>query len=205
MSSLSPLLSILTPSIPRRIDKLRELLQALEAQTDPDLEVLVLLDNCTRPLGHKRNELMRIARGQFVCHIDDDEMVAPDFVARVLSVLRTAGEDVDVVAYDARVTIDQNPPFRVRTALGAEVEQVSVRSDGQEGYNDISRPPWHWCTWRRELAVQFAFPDFYYGEDWHWLAQILPAVRRCEKIDEELFHHRFSTTDSSASHEGSGS
>lgn len=192
-------LSVLIPSIPRRQDKLAGLLEALEKQAQADLEVLVLMDNCRRPLGTKRNELMQLARGKFVCHIDDDEMISDDFAAKLLPLLRSCHEETDLVAYDAKVTIDGGTPFRVRTYMDYPVDPVQLREDGT--YGDIRRPPWHWCAWRRELAVDFEFPTKYYGEDWAWLVQVTPNVRRWEKIDEMLFHHRFSSKDSSASNE----
>lgn len=193
------LLSVLIPSIPRRFDKVRGLVDALEAQADPEMEVLVLMDNCRRPVGHKRNALQEMARGRFVCHIDDDEMVALQFVPTVLAAIREADDEVDVIAYDAMITIDNSVPFRARTGMGFPVGQVQARPNG--GYFDIQRPPWHWCAWRRDLAVQGVWPDFYWGDDWHWLTQLYPKVRRSAKIDEMLFHHRFSSTDSAGSNE----
>lgn len=181
------LLSVLIPSIPRRLPQLTELIVSLEAQGHPQLEVLVFLDNCQRPLGLKRNALMREAAGLYCCHIDDDEAVSPDFFATLLPELQ---HGVDLVAYDGDASLNGAPPFRVRTILGAANEQPRHLPGGR--HSDIVRQPWFWCAWRTELARQFKFPDYHSGkEDWIWLEQILPAVRSHRKVDKVLFHHRY--------------
>jgi glycosyltransferase involved in cell wall biosynthesis len=202
MTEPTILLSVLIPSIPRRQDKLKELLHCLTAQEDSRLEVLVLMDNCKRPVGQKRNELMRMAKGAYLCHIDDDEMVSEDFVSEILNVIHFAVLPFDLIAYDAKITIDDSAPFFARISLGAPVEQVRSKPEG--GYYDIQRPPWHWCAWRTDLAREAVFPDEYWGDDWVWLQQMYPRVQSWTKIDKPLFHHRFSTKDSSGSKEFSG-
>lgn len=186
------LLSVLIPSIPRRLSKLTELIACLEAQADPQLEVLIYMDNCKRVLGLKRNTLMQEAQGRYICHIDDDEMLADNFFARVKPELENG---VDLVAYDALVSLNGSPNFRVRSVLGAANEQPQHLPGG--GYSDITRQPWFWNCFRTDLARQFKFPDHHSGmEDWLWLKQILPEIKTWRKIDEALFFHRYSWEDS---------
>lgn len=200
-------LSVLIPSIPRRQAKLAELLACLEAQSRPELEVLVFIDNCRRSVGRKRQDLTDTARGTFVCYIDDDELLAPQFVERVIDTIikvevQTPG--VDVICYDAAVTLDDADPFRVIIEPGepigaTPIEQVFLGADGK--YADIRRPPWHWCAWRRCVANECQWPDKYWGDDWLWLTQAYCLARKAVKLDETLFYHRFSSKDSSGSHE----
>ncbi len=181
------LLSVLIPSLPERIAKLSGLINCLEGQSDPRMEVVVLTDNRKRQLGAKRNLMTGMAQGAYVCHIDDDEMLSPDFFS-VLAPELTHG--VDLVAYDAGVSLNGSPEFRVRTVLGAACEQPSHLPGGR--YSDIVRPPWHWCAWRTDFARRFKFPEHYDGaEDWFFLRQALPEVKTHRKIDRVLFHHRF--------------
>lgn len=181
------LLSVLIPSIPNRAIKLASLMACLSAQDDPRLEVIVLTDNKRRHLGAKRNEMMRMAQGEYVCHIDDDEMLAPDFLAALAPELVYGA---DLVHYDAGVSLNGSPEFRVTTILGAQPEQPRHLSDGR--YSDIVRPPWHWCCWRTEFARRFKFPEHFDGaEDWFWLRQALPEVTSARRVDRVLFHHRF--------------
>lgn len=182
------LLSVLIPSLPERLEKLRELLSVLEAQSHPEMEVLVLMDNRRRNLGVKRNDLIRMARGKFIANIDDDDLVAPNYFASIADALR---EDVDLVAYDALCSLNGARYFRVNTGMGFPNEQPQHLPGG--GYSDIRRTPWHWCAWRRELALGCPFAeDRNYGdEDARWLALTLPKVKTWRKVDAPIFIHRY--------------
>ncbi len=181
------LLSVLIPSIPSRLTKLGELLARLNKQDDPRMEVIVLTDNKRRHLGAKRNLMMQMAQGDYLCHIDDDEMLAPDFFATLASELQ---HGVDLVHYDAGVSFNGSPEFRVTTILGAKLEQPQHLPGGR--YSDIVRPPWHWNCWRTDFARRFKFPEHYDGaEDWAWLKQSLAEVKTARRVDRVLFHHRY--------------
>lgn len=179
------LLSVLIPSIPSRLPKLTALLEIFAAQANPQLEVLVFLDNCQRPLGSKRNALMQQAAGRYCCHIDDDDTVSSDFFARLLPDLQS---HVDLIHFDADASLNGAPPFKITTVLGAQNQQPRHLPNGR--YSDIVRTPWHFNAWRTELARTFRFPEFFHGaEDAFWLNQILPAVTTSRKVDAVLFHH----------------
>ncbi len=189
------LLSVLIPSIPSRLPKLTELITCLEAQADPQMEVLVLLDNRTRSPGEKRNCLIREAHGKFIACIDDDEMLSADYFTLLKPLL---GEDVDLVAYDATCSLNGSRPFRVFTSMDFENEQPKHLLGG--GYSDIRRKPWHWAAWRRDLALQCKFPEWHDGaEDAYWLRQMWPLVKTWRKLDHAIFHHRYSAKESTYS------
>lgn len=182
------LLTVCIPSLPERMASLAELVAVLRGQDCPELEVLVLMDNRRRFLGEKRNAMIRMARGKFIANVDDDDLVTPGYFAAIRDALR---EDVDLVAYDALCSLNGSPTFRVRTDMGYTNEQPRHRGDG--GYHDIQRTPWHWCAWRRELAMQCPFPEDRHdgAEDARFLEQALPRVRTWRKVDEVLFIHRY--------------
>lgn len=186
------LLSVLIPSIPERINQLAELLSVLKAQDHPELEVLTLIDNRRRFLGEKRNALIQMARGKFIANVDDDDLVAPNFFSAIHDALK---EDVDLVAYDALCSLNGARPFRVNTGMDYENEQPRHIPGG---YSDIRRKPWHWCAWRRELALECKFPEDRHdgAEDWVFLSQALPRVKTWRKVDEPLYIHRWSASGS---------
>jgi glycosyltransferase involved in cell wall biosynthesis len=181
------LLSVLIPSIPSRLPKLTALLEIFAAQADPRLEVMVFVDNKQRHLGAKRNALMDLAAGRYVMHCDDDDSVTPDFFVKLLPHF---DGNYDLIAYNAFVSFNGSPEFKVTTMLGAECEQPKHLPEGR--YSDITRPPWHWSTWRTDFARRFKFPAHYDGaEDWFFLKQALPAVHSWKKIEATLFYHRY--------------
>lgn len=186
------MLTVCIPSIPERLPSLSRLLDILERQSHPQLEVLVMLDNKRRVLGYKRNNLMDQAQGKFLCHLDDDDTVSEDFVAQLLP---ECAHDVDLIAYDADCSLNGAPAFRVNTRLGAVNEQPKHLPGGR--YSNIARTPWTWCLWRTTLARECRYPLHYdAAEDAFFLNQILPRVQTHRKVDHVCYHHFYSATGS---------
>lgn len=183
---MSILLSLLIPSLPERATSLADLLSNLPL-SDPRLEILILTDNRHRSLPAKRNELVRMARGAYIAHIDDDERLEDGYFDIVAPFLE---QDHDLVYYDAGVSFNGSPEFRVTSILGAECEHPQPQPDGT--YTNIVRPPWFWNCFRTDFARRFPFDEnVKYGEDWTFLKNCLPMVRKSHKIKRVLFHHRF--------------
>lgn len=186
-------LSILIPSVPRRLPKLTALVLSLEKQSDPRMEVLIFMDNFRRPLGSKRNALMAQARGKYLLHLDDDDALADDFARTILPVLEN--ETSDLVHYDGKASLNGSPFFDVTTRIGAENTHPNHNPDGS--FTNIVRTPWTWCCWRTDFARQFSFPDHHDGaEDAFFLRQALPKVMTSRKIDRALFFYRYDRMDS---------
>jgi glycosyltransferase involved in cell wall biosynthesis len=186
------LLSLLIPGVPKHLSATVRLLNVLQAQDDPRLEVIMHYDNMRVPLGKKRNAMAAQARGKFVAHIDDDDLVTDDFVSRLLPECEA---DVDLIAYDATCSLNGAPEFRVITQLGAQNQQPNHLPGGR--YTDIVRTPWTWCLWRRDIAQLCKHPDRSNTEDADWLAQALPLVKTHRKIDWIGYRHFYSVTGSS--------
>lgn len=182
------LLSILIPSLPERAGSLRELLACIP--NDPRIGVLVLMDNRRRQVGAKRNAMMAMAQGRYVAHVDDDDLLLTDLAERLLPELE---HGVDVVGYDAGVSFNGGPEFRVTTSLHGPNQQPHDLGGGR--YSDITRTFWHWCAWRTDFARRFKFPEeFGWTEDAYWLAQALPAVQTHRHVPWIGYHHRWSAT-----------
>jgi glycosyltransferase involved in cell wall biosynthesis len=83
------LLSCLIPTIPeRRTTFLPRFLTELERQTAGlPVEILTFYDNQQRSVGEKRNTLLREAKGKYIVYLDDDDEIAPDFIAEIMEVI----------------------------------------------------------------------------------------------------------------------
>lgn len=195
------LFSILIPCVPSRVDKLTKLFDYLHKQIgDKPVEVLALLDNKKRTVGLKRDALVQSARGKYLAFCDDDDWVAPDYVARIVNV----AEDslADVIVFDQKCSINGEEPFIVHHSIEFEM-QPARRHDGITGpdghWDDIKRRPWHHNAWRTELAQSVRFPDISFGEDGQWCEQLWPLVRCEERIDAVLHYYQWSAKTTEAS------
>lgn len=88
-------LSILIPSVVDRPQLLKRLLERLEPQLNDQVEVVVFWNNYERQLGQLRQELLEDAKGEYICFIDDDDLVSEDYVSSILPKL----DGVDYIGF----------------------------------------------------------------------------------------------------------
>lgn len=168
-----PLLSILTPSLPERINShLGPLWKKLQAQIAAhslpgEVKHLVFLDNRRRNVGEKRTALLGMARGRFLAFVDDDDDVSDDYVKILVTAIRGPTASVDVITFQQRAIIEghegicewrlghPNQPFRPLAEPSNSAPSPS-----------FLRPPWHSCAWRTDLVRGIPFPPTNDGEDW---------------------------------------
>jgi glycosyltransferase involved in cell wall biosynthesis len=123
---MNPKVSICVPTYNRK-DYLRETLDSIFAQTYKDYEVVVVDDGSTDgtaemlkagdyPLRYywqknsgdaaARNEMIKLALGEFITFIDSDDLLMHDAVERMTNVMQAEGGEV--IAYGPYLRIDQN-------------------------------------------------------------------------------------------------
>jgi hypothetical protein len=187
---MTPTYDVLILSIPHRDALLRDLLAELDRQMQPGVGVIVYRDNLEARYPRKCRALIEASRADYASFIDDDDMVAPDFIARVTAALE---ERPDYVGFPVRWTIDG-------------VQQVpvvhSLRYGGWRNHPDILvRDIVHFNPIRRELALAGSWdhPDGAdHGADGHWAYTIRQTgLCRTEAwIDKEMYYYRFRSADS---------
>lgn len=183
------LVSILILSIPSRNDSVTALMKKLEGQLGNrrSVEILILTDNRSQSISEKRNVLLRAARGQFVCFLDDDDGVANNYIDLILNAAKE-NPSVDCITFDQFCSLD-GEPMNVSFGIGNPHGQLWRNEDGLLG--DIKRPPYHMCLWRRELAQSEEFRPMYGAngqstEDIDWLMRLYPKVQTEYHIPEPM-------------------
>jgi len=185
-------LSILIPSVFDRdasglADKLRTQVG------DKGIEILILTDNRRRSTGRKRQALLDMAQGNFVTCIDDDDSVSDNYVECIYeAIMSTQDDPPDVIVFNSQAQLlgygfGENP-YIVRCGIEFENEDSHMEGDHRV---DITRKPWHWCVWRSALAKTATFPDGYIDDDWFWLRQLMPKVKKQHRIDRVLHYYQY--------------
>jgi len=204
-------LSVLIAAIPSRLDMMAALFKTLREQAEAAghsgaVELLVVLDNQAQTIAAKRNNLLRMAQGDYVAFLDDDDGVSDHYIASLIAAIN-AHPGVDCISFNQACTIDGRP-MRVRFGMGNPHENLRHAEDGTLA--DIRRPPYHVCAWRRALAQSEVFAESYTpsgqsNEDLHWLMRLYPKVQTEHHIEEALHHYVYDsgTTDSRRSPHGS--
>lgn len=177
----SPKFSILTPAIPERAHQLAALCAEIDRQRAPfgqQVEHIVLMDSRgARTVGEKRDELVRLARGEYLAFVDDDDRISPDYIASIMAAL--ASESPDVVTFYQHAVwngLQSTVIFRLGQNNGPFIP---------DGVTD--RNAWHVCVWRAAIARLHHFPASNYGEDWAW-ARHLCADAQTEAHIPRILH-----------------
>jgi hypothetical protein len=161
-------LSILIPTITTRRHYLSRLMGQLDPQLTPDVEVVTLIDDGEISIGAKRNDLLRVASGQYVAFIDDDDEIAPTYIAQILDAAKTSPDCITFVMdhYEGDRLLRQQR-FNLRDGIK------------------------HLCPIRTAIARLHQFPDHNSGEDVEWCKLILPHLQSEVHIRDSLYSYRF--------------
>jgi glycosyltransferase involved in cell wall biosynthesis len=183
--------SILMLSIPERIDSMKAAVKHLQEQADAlgqgkAVEILVLLDNRSKSISEKRNDLLQMARGKYIAFLDDDDAVSKDYMSKILTAIDE--NDVDCISFNQWCSIN-GEPMDVEFGIGNPHGQLWRDEDGFLG--DIKRPPYHMCLWRREIAQSEGFNPVYgangqSSEDIDWLMRLYPKIQTEHHIEDAL-------------------
>jgi glycosyltransferase involved in cell wall biosynthesis len=157
------------------------------------VEILVLLDNKSKSIAEKRNDLLQAARGKYIAFLDDDDAVSKDYMSAILQAIDA--NDVDCITFNQWCTIN-GEPMDVEFGIGNPHGQLWRDEDGFLG--DIKRPPYHMCVWRREIAQSEVFNSVYgangqSSEDIDWLMRLYPKVQTEHHISDALHGYIYSS------------
>jgi len=183
--------SILLLSIPSRFESLKAAVTHLQEQADAtgqgkSVEILVLLDNKSKSISEKRNDLLNIARGKYIAFLDDDDAVSKEYMSKILKAIDE--NDVDCISFNQWCSLD-GEPMDVEFGIGNPHGQLWRDEDGFLG--DIKRPPYHMCLWRRDIAITEQFNPVYgangqSSEDIDWLMRLYPQIQTEHHIPDAL-------------------
>lgn len=179
---------ILIPSLAHRGNLLVELLECLEPQICRGVSVRVYRDD--REVGYtdKLNTLIQSSKADYVCFVDDDDLVAPNYVKRVLTAMR---RHPDYVGFRLRYTKDGVPQLPVFHSL----RYPHWYDDANGFYRDFQQ----FQPIRRDLVAPWV--DHGYLSDRHW-AGMMRSSRRVKDevfVNAELYYYRYQTADSMGS------
>lgn len=186
---MAPTWDILICSIPHRDATMCALLGELDCQMRPGVGVIAYRDNLQVGYGSKCAALTRTSQADYVSFIDDDDMVAPDFIRRVLAAL---GEEPDYVGFPVR--------FTMNGALQMPVEHSLRHGCWKNGGDMLKRDIAQFNPIRRELAVMGNWED---GSERGWGAEVrwadsVRATGLCKNevwIPDPMYYYQWSPGD----------
>lgn len=188
------ILSILIPTIPERVEMFTRLIGELNRQVNyvndnhPSLgRIEILVDTGRRflegglSIGKKRDTLVKRAQGKYLCFLDDDERISPNYLETILRLCK----------YDADVVTFRNFSRLENFWMLVDMSLKYHTNDQASPEFMIRRRAWHICPVRSIFAKLYSFPDTNYSEDWEWFEKVLKHCTTEAKTDAILheYHH----------------
>lgn len=171
-------LSLLIPTLISRGKICEELTSELTRQLTVDVEFMLFPDNGETTIGAKRNALIEAAQGDYVAFIDDDDMVSPNYVEKVLTALEG---NPDCASLDGRVYWADGR---------SRLFRHSIKYDSWYTKDDIDyRMPSHLNAIKRKYAKEVGFPEINYGEDHAYSKALMPYLKTEGQVPGEIYFY----------------
>lgn len=176
-----PKLSICIPSLHNRCLSRELLLTCLSEQPGFDqTEILISIDSGQQTTGEKRNYLVSKAIGDYIVHIDDDDLVSSQYLYCVLKAIE---QRPDVVLVRGQRT-GGGPSIDFDYRLGA-IEPEGDDGLPWDGKSCLWRTPSHLCPVRSGIAKSIEFPNQMFCEDAVWWNRLAPKLNTFERAGVE--------------------
>jgi glycosyltransferase involved in cell wall biosynthesis len=183
--------SILIPSLFEREHLLNRLLNALHQQIHEckaeGVEIVIRTDNRELSIGAKRNQLIEMAKGEYFCFFDDDDLPENNYIKLILEAIE---QNPDVIPINGYMTIRGENPIGWEMGLEYERKTITNHLGQVQGYE---APPNHLAVFKRSLVKNYLFQDISWGEDSEWADRLKNnnVLKTQIRIKEKIYHYVF--------------
>jgi len=181
------ILSILICSLKSRKNTFDELMAILSPQITNEVEVLVDIDEGEKIVGQKRQDLLDKSIGEYVCFIDDDDLISEDYVALILKALESKPDCCSIKGE----WIDQ---FPIRQKWRPQ-HKVRYMIWGKDYVWNVSKDTYfiganHITPIKSEIAKKCGFPIISNGEDQEYGKRVRRLIKTETKVDSVIYKYR---------------
>lgn len=177
-------LSVLICTIPKRQMMFRQLKAILESQLVEGVEILSD-DHPTLTTGGKRQRLLLKSVGSYVCFVDDDDMIDPDYIKTIVEAI---DHSPDVICFKGWMLT--NGRNRTEWIISNSLPYEDSLIGRKKVY---LRFPNHLCPIKREIALRIGYPHLTYREDYDYALRLKESglVKTETFIDKHLYTYNY--------------
>lgn len=138
-------------------------------------------------IGKKREALVQAANGKYLCFLDSDENIAPNYLE---TLVRLCNQDKDICTFRSLGKLENY----------WALYDMSIENTNQESTPNtiVLRNGWHVCPVKTEYAKLYKFEDISYGEDFIWMHEVLKHCKTEAHTDAILLQYNHSSKFSEA-------
>lgn len=179
---------ILITSIPHRHEKLLRLLECLDGQVPrfPGVGVILYRDDLEMAYGDKTQLLVDASSAEYVSCIDDDDLVAPDFVEAVMAAIESDPDYVGFQVLWTRDGIGQRPVIH-SLAYNGWVDNADLLIRDITQFNPIRRTVARCSQWKGGYEAERRWADSIRSACGLALSEVF--------IDKRLYYYQESSGD----------
>jgi SAM-dependent methyltransferase len=146
-----------------------------------NIELIGLFDNKKRSIGLKRDEMLKLAQGEYLVFIDDDDRISEDYVKEIMNALYD-NPNTDCVVFENLTRI--NGGDGILCKYGIEFEYGYI-NDGKEWRGK----PAHTMVYKSSIAKKHNFNDIQNGEDKDWVLRAYLDIKHQTRINKTLYFY----------------
>lgn len=184
------LLSICILTIESRKEKFNRLKAELIRQCDDlrlklNYHIEILVENAEGDsIGLKRNRLLKAAKGEHICFIDDDDLTTENYLSEIW---KGFDYEPDCMSLRGIITWNGERPQKFEHSIKYSEYATTENEIKYERY------PNHLNVIKSSIAKQFNFPLINHGEDTDWATQIKNSglLKREYFIDKVIYNYLF--------------
>lgn len=171
-------LSLLVCSLINRSQLADNLKRVLNYQSNESVEMLICRDNGERSIGKKRQDLLTASKGKYICYLDDDDMISPFYVSKILEGIKESPDCVGISGW--YIAKQQEPKMFIHSIKYTEwFEKNGI----------YYRCPNHLNPIKREIALQVGFPNISNGEDHVYSMKLRNLLKTEYMIEEPIYYY----------------
>lgn len=181
------ILSLLIPTIDERREMFENIYAILKMQilnNENKNQIEILIDNSKKTIGEKRNNLLAMAKGEYVAFVDDDDEVSNEYIESLMAAIK---QKPDCVSLRGVITWNGGNPELFEHSVKYSAYATTTNEIKYERY------PNHLNCIKSSIAKQFKFKEINFGEDTDWATQIFQSglLKKEVYIDKVLYHYKY--------------
>ena len=178
-------ITLLIPTLESRKIQFGRLLDCLAPQLNGRICMNITRNNGNKSIGELRNDLLKTVKTDYCVFIDDDDIVAEDYIDTHLYYIDTYKPDA--IGFKGQITFDGKRPTEFEHRHGNPIENYRMQ---------YIRPINHLNVIKTEIAQAIGYQPITFGEDMDYAERLADSgmIQNSQFIDKIMYYYLYNST-----------